>query len=278
MSLKPNSSEVVRANQKVHTRFADIYETNEPHFRAENREKVRQRIISAISSLPSRNRMLDVGCGTGFLIALVHDLFDQIDGVDVTQAMLNKVDLSPGNISLHNSPAEKIPLDSGSVNFAASYSFLDHVENPLEVFVEVFRVLDHGGVFYSDLIPNRSFWTALSQIDAENVSSALVRREYREVVEHEKKMKEDWNVEPEDWRLTEPGKAASGGFDAEELKDSLESAGFREVQIHFDWFLGEASVIHGKSLEIASEISSHLHAVRPLSDGLFKYLYFVAKK
>lgn len=278
MNESSRFTEVVKANQKVHTRFADIYETNEPHFRAENRDKVRQRIISAISSLPSRNRMLDVGCGTGFLIALVHDLFDQIDGVDVTQAMLDRVDLSPGNISLHNSPAEEIPLDSGSVNFAASYSFLDHVENPLEVFVEVFRVLDQGGVFYSDLIPNRSFWTALSQVDAENVSSALVQREYREVVEHEKKMKDDWNVEPEDWRLTEPGKAASGGFDAEELKDSLESAGFREVQIHFDWFLGEASVIHGKSLDIAREISGHLQAVRPLSDGLFKYLYFVAKK
>ena len=222
--------------------------------------------------------MWDVGCGTGFLIGLAHDLFDQVDGVDVTQAMLDKVDRSPGNISLHNSPAEEIPLESKSVNFAASYSFLDHVEKPLEVFKEVFRILDHGGVFYSDLIPNRSFWTALSQIDVENVPSALVRREYREVVEHEKKMKEDWNVEPEDWRLTEPGKATSGGFDAGELKASLEFVGFREVQIHFDWFLGEASVIHGKSLDMAIEISSHLQAIRPLSDGLFKYLYFVAHK
>jgi len=271
-------TEVIKANQKVHTRFADIYDSTEPHFRPENRAKVRSRILLAIESLSYKHHMLDVGCGTGFLIELAHDLFVNVSGVDVTQAMLNKIDLSPGNINLFNAPAENIPLESGCVDFAASYSFLDHVADIEVVFREVHRLLRVGGIFYSDLIPNRSFWTALSQINRPEVESPLVLREYREVVEHDKKMEEEWNVNPTDWRLTEPGKANFGGFDAAEIKALLEAAGFHNVKVEVDWFLGEASVIHGKSPEVAGELANHLRAIRPLTDGLFKYLYFVAQK
>jgi len=271
-------TEVIKANQKVHTQFADIYNTTEPHFRPENREKVRSRIVSAVDSLGTRDHMLDVGCGTGFLIGLSHDLFAHISGVDVTQAMLDRVDLSPGNITLYNAPAERIPLESDTVDFAASYSFLDHVANVTDVFKEVFRLLRNDGLFYSDLLPNRSFWRALSEVDRTRVTSPLVLREYREVVEHDKKMEEEWNVDPNDWRLTEPGKAKFGGFDSTEIKLLLESVGFRDVQVELDWFLGEASVIHGKSPEAARQIGEHFKAVRPLSDGLFKYFYFVARK
>ena len=56
--------------------------------------------------------ILDVGCGTGFIINLSKDLFDELHGVDATQAMLDKVDLSSGNIILHNKLANYIELYS----------------------------------------------------------------------------------------------------------------------------------------------------------------------
>jgi ubiquinone/menaquinone biosynthesis C-methylase UbiE len=60
--------EIISANQKVHTQIATKYNQSEPHFRPENQEKVKQRLLDAKKLAPSNKRMLDVGCGTGFLI------------------------------------------------------------------------------------------------------------------------------------------------------------------------------------------------------------------
>ncbi len=53
-------------------------------------------------------------CGTGFIINLSKDLFDELHEVDVTQAMLDKVDLSSGNIILHNKLAQELPFEDES--------------------------------------------------------------------------------------------------------------------------------------------------------------------
>src|SRR5688572_19404058 len=98
-------SEVIRANIDVHSRMADSYNTAEPHFRPENQAKVRK-LLEDLRRRSGNNRLLDLGCGTGFILGLAKDLFEELHGVDVTQAMLDKVDRSSGNIHLHNAPAE----------------------------------------------------------------------------------------------------------------------------------------------------------------------------
>src|SRR2546422_198473 len=68
--------------------------------------------------------LLDLGCGTGFIIDLARDLFDEIHGVDVTPAMLARIDLSRGNITLHNTNAERLPFDGAVFDVVTGYSFL----------------------------------------------------------------------------------------------------------------------------------------------------------
>jgi 2-polyprenyl-3-methyl-5-hydroxy-6-metoxy-1,4-benzoquinol methylase len=44
--------------------------------------------------------------------------------------------------------AEHLPFDDGSIDLVHAYSLLEHVDDPLQVFREAFRVLRPGGGFY----------------------------------------------------------------------------------------------------------------------------------
>jgi ubiquinone/menaquinone biosynthesis C-methylase UbiE len=270
---------VVEANQRVHSQLASQYNETEPHFRPENQAKVRRRLEAIAAAAPSQSRMLDLGCGTGFLLNLAHDLFESIDGVDATRAMLDRVDLSPGNITLHQGVVEALPFDDGTFDLVTAYSFLDHLADHVPVLHEASRVLKPGGRLYVDLIPNRSFWNAVySAADApRRPFDAIVEREINELVNHEQKLEEQFGIDPVDWQNAEPAKSGGKGFDAEALRAETESAGF-DADIRFEWYLGQAVVMHGTSPEAAELVDDHLRRLLPTSAHLYKYLVLTGTK
>ena len=152
-------SDVVRSNVEVHTRMADSYE-REPHFRPENKAKVRDNLLR-VAERTGTSRMLDIGCGTGFVISLLADTFDEIHGIDPTPAMMEKVDRSRGNIVLHEGVAEELPFEDASFDLVTAYSVLHHLADHRPALAEAARVLRPGGVLYVDLEPNRLFWRAI---------------------------------------------------------------------------------------------------------------------
>jgi len=270
------SKPVLDANIEVHTRMAERYEAEEPHFRRENREKVRDRLKALRARVPG-GRLLDVGCGTGFIIHLASDLFDEIHGVDITPAMMQRVRRDKGNIVLHESPAETMPFRDATFDAVTAYSFVDHVEDQGALLREVARVLKPGGVFYADLIPNRLFWQALSPLRAGGVTrlSDIVRREAEMVTDNDKKVEQQFGIDADLFRRAEPGKEG-GGIDPSAFRSAALRAGFNTCDVTFDWFLGQGAIMHGQSFEDAAIVEAYLRRVAPLADHLFKYLYFQA--
>ncbi len=276
----PDSSRpvVVEANVRVHSRLADLYDTTEPHFRPENKAKVRAR-LEALVARSGNQRMLDFGCGTGFLLDLAKDLFVQLDGVDATRAMLDRVDLSSGNVTVQEGMVESVPFDDDTFDMVTAYSFLDHLESHTEALAEALRVLRPGGLLYVDLIPNRNFWDGIYAAHAEGGEhDPIVEREIGELVHHEEKLQEQFGIDPEDWRNAEPAKSGGKGFDPVELAADLAGLGYVDVDIRHEWFLGQASVMHGQSFEAADAIDDHLRKLLPVSSSLFKYLVVTAAK
>ena len=100
--METNYQKVIEANIALHSRMSDDYSTCEPHFRPENIQKVEDKLKPVIEATNAK-RLLDLGCGTGFMINIAKKYVQEIHGVDVTQAMMDKVDKS-GNatIVLHN--------------------------------------------------------------------------------------------------------------------------------------------------------------------------------
>jgi ubiquinone/menaquinone biosynthesis C-methylase UbiE len=75
----------------------------------------------------SRQRGLDIGCGTGFSCKALVDYCNHVIGIDPSMAMLRKAEAQP-TISYLNAYAEKIPLTGNSVDvvtMAGSLNYLD---------------------------------------------------------------------------------------------------------------------------------------------------------
>lgn len=272
-------SSVVDANVEVHTRMAGTYNELEPHFRPENQAKVRA-VLERLAARVGGGKLVDVGCGTGFILHLARDLFREIHGVDVTQAMLDRVDRSSGNIELHRGPAEELPFGDASVDMVSAYSFIHHTEDYWAVLREAARVLRPGGLLYIDLEPNKAFWDRMSELPRGDVPglSAMVRRGRDSVVATDEQVEKDFGIPQETFRQAEYSKSILGGIDAREVERRAPELGFSRCETRFEWFLGQAEVMHGRSFEEAARIEEYLRGVAPLSDHLFKYLQFVLVK
>lgn len=275
-----SQQEVIDANIYVHSSIVSEYD-NEPHFRPENKKKVTNRLVSLINDLPKNpeKRLLDFGCGTGFIIDLIKDRFHRIDGVDVTQAMLDCIDTTSGNIYLHNGPAEQTPFADSTFDMTTAYSFMDHLVDYKELLKEAFRVLKPGGLFYIDLNPNRKFWQSLQEIDATNTSThKFITDEVYATIHNDERVSQQYNIDKEKLILAEPEKTKASGFDAEEVLDAARKIGFNEVKVNYHWYLAQAKVMHNQSFEDANVIDEHLQRLLPLTQHLYKYLEFVLVK
>lgn len=270
--------EVLEANVEVHTRMVERYDAEEPHFRPENQEKVRGRLRALRERVPG-GRLLDIGCGTGFVIHLAIGIFDEIHGVDITPAMIQRVRTDQGNITLHQSVAEAMPFPDATFDAVTAYSFVDHVADQAALLREVVRVLKPGGIFYADLVPSRLFWSALSSLgqDDERLASDIVTRESDMVRENDRKVERQFGIPAEVFRRAEPGKEG-GGVDPAAFCEIALGSGFAVCETSFDWFLGQGAVMHGQSFADAAIVEAYLRRVAPLANHLFKYVYFHAVK
>ncbi|WP_026604254.1 class I SAM-dependent methyltransferase [Methylomonas sp. 11b] len=275
--------EAINANIYVHAFLANAGEYNKsPHFRPENQEKVRNILLRLTAACREKNKVIDFGCGTGFMIHLMHDLFGEVHGVDITQDMMKQVDLSSGNVTLHESMAESTPFSADTFDFATAYSFMDHLVDYRAFLQEAYRVLKKGGVFYSDLNPNRDFIMAIA--GAEKLAGGvlpitpIVHREIQGALHNGEHYEEHYGMNAELLEKAEPIKTHDKGFSAVEVLEAARAIGFSDCRVEFEWFLGQAKVMHEQSRADADTVEQYLNAVLPVSSHLFKYLRFVFVK
>jgi len=263
-----------QANRIVHSRLADVYDKTEPHFRPENQSKVKSKIIR-LREIAGGGRLLDIGCGTGFMINLALGTFDDIYGVDITPEMMQHIDCSRGNITLHLASAESLPFAEDTFDAITAYSFIDHVADVDAVLREAARVLKPGGAALIDLAPNRLFWETLRQLDPSDVerAGAILAREFRMVTQNAKDIESAYGIDAATFEAAEPGKIR-GGIDWREMQNAALHAGFSTCATQFEWFLGQGTIMHGKSVATADSIDGYLRDVIPVVRHLYKYLSF----
>lgn len=97
-------------------------------------------------------RVMDVGCGTGNLLALLADARARVDayaGVDLAPDMLRvaagKLAVAPILVTLAAGSAEALPFVDGTFDTAVSASTLHDWPDPIAGLTEIRRVLRPGG-------------------------------------------------------------------------------------------------------------------------------------
>ena len=105
-------------------------------------------------------RLLDLGCGVGFMIDIGRTRFRRINGVDATPAMAEtRRSLGPAEIEvLRRRTSTTFAPDPGAYDVVTAYSFLHHLFEPTRAFEMAARRPAPGGIFYADLDPNQDFW------------------------------------------------------------------------------------------------------------------------
>lgn len=275
---------VIDANIAVHSKLAAQYEQSEPHFRAENVAKVERRLAALVTETHA-DGLLDLGCGTGFIIAIAKRYVRRIVGVDVTQAMLDRVDRrGDASIELVNHDTGTYDVGGSAFELVTAYSFLHHLADLMPTFVTANRALRIGGKFYADLDPNWYFWNSIKSLDPAGDYHLLVRREIEAVGFKDAEVEQRYGVPRDVFNHAEFGKDVVGGFKEDTLAEQLTAAGFRRVDFHYDWFLGEGFLINSGAaprdelLTQAGLVNAALQRTLPVSRPLFKYIGFVATK
>lgn len=281
---KSNYEEAIQANIAVHSAMAEQYDKVEPHFRPESVSRVTT-IIKDIFVNHDVRKVLDIGCGTGFMISILKKYAAEITGVDITQAMLDKVDTSGEvDIKLINSDTGSVTLSEEYYDLATAYSFLDHLYDLSPTLRNTYRSLRDGGIFYADLSPNFYFWEQIKKLGQEGKYDSIVEREIKAIHQKDEEIEKQFGIDKEIFKKAEFQKHVKGGFKEEEIRSELLSVGFREVSFIYHWYLGQAQLISdvsldkGQRFECANIMHEYLVKGMPVTRHLFKYVGFIAVK
>lgn len=282
--MKNKIEEAISANIAVHSAMANDYNTIEPHFRPESIKRVEDIVKNLVATHPIE-KALDLGCGTGFMINILKKYTKEIIGVDVTQAMMDKVDKSGNSkIELINSDTGTVALPKDYFDIATAYTFLDHLYEMKPTIQNAFNALKSGGIFYADLSPNFYFWKAIKELDKDKTYDPIIQREVNAVWKKDEEIEQQFGVKKEIFTMAEYQKHTKGGLVEEELHQILTDAGFTKIEFIYHWFIGQAQLINDESVdkekrfEQAEVMHIYLTKSLPASRNLFKYIGFIASK
>lgn len=272
-----------KANILYHTQLSGRYDRQQPHFKSENVAQVSAR-IKKLSSQTDGRRILDVGCGTGFMLKLAKPYFKELCGVDITPAML-----AQAKSKFKNDHSRKVQLDLGSsedlkypdghFDMVSAYGFLHHLERIDKTLREAYRVLKKGGIFYSDQDPNYYFWQSMISFKDPKRVSALLSVERDSVCKIAKMVRSAGagNIGNKVVEMAEFQKT-KGGFKEEKIKELLNKIGYRHINYEYTWFWQEGRVVHDLSPQAALYVEEHLRQALPLTRHFFKYVRIIAVK
>lgn len=270
-------SAVIEANRIYHAALAPTYEEKQPHFRPENVERA-SRMLHDLSEKAGGGTMLDLGCGTGFLTRLAEPYFDRAIGVDITVEMLERAAVNGRRGSVYRADTGVLPFEDDTFSLCTAYSFLHHLHDLEPTLAEACRCLRPGGLFWADADPNAYFFDHISGLGEAPGLDGVALREYNAIVTVADAIADDTGLTPEQVRLAEYQKMEKGGFYPDAVAEVMRRIGFTDVEYRYDWFLGQAKVLHHQPAADLNAIESYLREGLPATRHLFKYVSFTARK
>src|ERR1700690_1814843 len=106
-------------------------------------DRVHRRVLALIPADFVPANILDIGCGTGRLLRRMHARWPaaHLVGVDVAEGMVAKARQQMDYATIHQAPAEHLPLENASVDLATSTTSFHHWSDQAQGVREAVRVL-----------------------------------------------------------------------------------------------------------------------------------------
>ena len=268
---------ILDANRRFHDELASrgLY-SKQPFLNDMNRERVRGN-VERLAREAGSEALLDVGCGTGFMLGIAHGRFRRLAGIDISKNMLDRIAIP--DVDLRIGQVEDMPFPDGSFNVITMHGVLHHLYEMETPAREIYRCLKPGGILYVDESPNAYCLRVLREIDASRPEiSQLLRDAALSVQKDAAVYEEKYNLDPEVVRLAMYRDKVLGGIGEEEVREVFSGAGFSMVDYQYRWFLGQGKRFGNGFDEDSCEVEQFLRSLLPLTRPMFKYVSFTARK
>ena len=141
-------------SQRINNEFYDDLEeswyTSWDHPIALLRAENEVRIPWILKTIPSRQKVLDLGCGAGMLANALALEGHLVHGVDLSLKSLQVAKEHDVTQTVVYSPASalSLPYEDSTFDVTCAMDLLEHVEEPFQVIQEAYRVLKPKGLFF----------------------------------------------------------------------------------------------------------------------------------
>lgn len=214
--------EICQINKSFYDQTAAVYDLADGR-RSPQLEIWLSAQLKALADQYGNDRLLDMGCGTGFAMKTASPYFKQIIGVDISSKMLNHAQKYGRTIQadIAHLPSQ---IKNKSFNVVVCFASLHHCFQTQPVFNQAYKILKPKGCFYSDHDLEAHF--------AQNYKLPLsiyraLRNPARRYTQLVKNLDKD---------LYEKTEHHSAGLDALKITKELNQAGFTQCNLAFHWF------------------------------------------
>jgi ubiquinone/menaquinone biosynthesis C-methylase UbiE len=114
---------------------------------------MQKRLVSLLDLKPNQ-RLLDLGCGTGWAVRYAASLINgrgEFYGIDISSKMIERAIANSSNyrnVHFYQTSVEQLPFEINFFDFVICSNSFHHYFNPDKVLSEVYRVLKPGGKIY----------------------------------------------------------------------------------------------------------------------------------
>jgi SAM-dependent methyltransferase len=133
--------------------YSHIYEIEERLWWYRGRRKVCFDLLSRFLAPTRDRRILDVGCGTGYNLALLRK-YGEAQGVDMSAEALKFCrQRGETDVTLHE--ADELPFESSTFDLLTAFDVIEHIEDDRAALREFERLLVPGGrlLIYTPALP-----------------------------------------------------------------------------------------------------------------------------
>lgn len=117
------------------------------------RKKIESVLLKFLDNLNNGNRILDIGCGTGYYLNLMSKRGFNCIGIDLSENMLHQLKDAYSGLAVQISDAKRLSFKENSFEAVVSIETLRYFSNRNHLLSEVFRVIRPGGLVFITAAP-----------------------------------------------------------------------------------------------------------------------------
>lgn len=146
--------------ERVREEFDDRYRRPEDEQQIQDRRRLLHReFLAKHRPAPGRNRLLDVGCGTGQFLLLARAKGWDVVGIEIARAGVEAA--RRAGLTVHLGSLTTLALSESSFDLITFWNVLDFVPDPMEQARAAHRILAPGGVLVArvvNLVPHAALY------------------------------------------------------------------------------------------------------------------------